>query len=442
MVPGNNLGSRRLIVPYPTGHSAPGLRALVLVTVAAMSCNAAAKPQRGGAPPAIRQEAHSPGLPLMSLHQAIADAWGRLPQRATFAAQQNVAGARDLAGSALLPYAPTASGSYVNDKIAGSNLNYITARAGVSTPIWLPGERTATQNAARAESLAVEGQAALAHLALAREVLRLATDAADAANALGIAGRRLTTYRALAKTLANRFAVGESAQSDSLAAEAEAANAEVGVAQAEGRLGLARVALAELTGSKAIPLLIAPTGPVVAADGSEHPQVAAATRQVEAARAQERLVYVQDRDDPELGVEGINEKQANARWDTRLSVTLKFHFATEARNAPRRALAQEAVTKAAVQLELTRRQVAAQVAQARLLYLASERASAAAERSAAGLEKRRGQIERAWQLGEMAFIELVRANALAFDAEAARDRARIGRVSAQLQLQIAGGRVP
>lgn len=401
----------------------------------------AAKPARKAA--ASQEAARSVVLPLVSLHQAIADAWARLPQRDTFAAQQNVAGARSLAGGALLPYAPTASGSYVDDKIAGSNYNYITSQLGISTPVWLPGEGTATQNAARAESLAVEGQAALAHLALAREVLRLAVDAADAASALAIAQRRLATDRSLAKTLANRFAVGESAQSDALAADAEAANAAVGVAQAEARLGSAQVALAELTGSEAIPMLIAPAGPVlVAADTGRHPQVAAAARQVEAAQAKARLVYIQDRDDPELGLEGINEKQAGTRWDTRFGVTLKFHFATEARNAPRRAVAQEAVTKAVVQLELTRRQVSAQIASARILLAASERAAGAAERSAAELEKRRGQIERAWQLGEMAFIELVRANALAFDAEAARDRARIGRASALLQLQIVGGIVP
>ena len=97
-----------------------------------------------------------------------------------------------------MPNAPTASGSYVNDKVAGSNYNYVTSQVGVSTPLWLPGEGTATQDAARAESVAIDGQIALAHLSLAREVLRLSGDAVDAANALAIAQRRLATNRALA----------------------------------------------------------------------------------------------------------------------------------------------------------------------------------------------------------------------------------------------------
>ena len=393
-------------------------------------------------PPARPVAARGTPLPLISLHQSIADAWARLPQRNNFAAQQNVAGARNLAGSALVPNAPTASGSYVNDKVAGSNYNYVTSQVGVSTPLWLPGEGTATQDAARAESVAIDGQIALAHLSLAREVLRLAADAADAVNALAIAQRRLATNRALAATLANRFAVGESAQSDALAADAEASSAVVYVAQAEARLGLARVALAELTGSEAIPMLMPAPALANAADGSEHPQVVAAAQQVEAARARARLVYLQDRDDPELGIEGINEKQPGTRWDTRFGVTLRFHFATEARNAPLRAVAQENLTRATVQLELTRRQVAAQITGAQIVLIASERAVTMADRSAAELEKRRGQIERAWRLGEMAFIELVRANALAYDAEAARDKARLGSTTAQLQLQIAEGVIP
>ena len=123
-------------------------------------------------------------------------------------------------------------------------------------------------------------------------------------------------------------------------------------------------------------------------------------------------------------------------------MTVTFHFATEARNAPRRAVAQEAVTNAAVQLEMARRRVAAAVAQGRVMLDAAERASVAAERGAAALEKRRGQIERAWRLGEMPFIELVRANALAFDAESARENARTGRAAAALQLRIAQGALP
>ena len=385
------------------------------------------------------------GQTATTLHQAIDAAWRRLPQRDVLKAQQDVAAAHDLAGSAFLPNAPTANGTYVDDKIAGSNQNYITTQVGVSTPIWLPGEGTATQNAARAQGVAIDAQTAMTHLDLARQVLRLATDAEAALNSRLIARRRLTTGEALAADLAHRFAVGESAQSDALAADAEAADARIGLAQADLKLEASRLALAELTGSRAIPLLadtVALPMPALAVALDAHPRVIAAARAVQAARAQARLVAIQDRDDPELGVEGINEKQPGTPWDTRFGVTLKFHFATEARNAPRRAAAEEVVTRALVQLELIRRQVAAQAELARATVLAADRASLAATQGVAVLEQRRGQIERAWRLGEMPLIELVRANALAFNAESARDKAHIDRVAAALDLEIAAGTMP
>ena len=395
--------------------------------------------------------------PAITLHDAIEAAWSRLPERNNLAARQGVAAAQYRSGGAIVPNAPTATGSHVNDRVAGSNYNYITTQVQISTPLWLPGEGTATQHAAEADGHAAEAAIAETHLALASQVIALVTRAALAANVRDVATRRLATDRSLATDLNNRFATGESSQSDALAAEAEAATATVSLAQSETELASAQIALATVTGSEALPSLelsglsvpglgIAGQGvPGPAAGASlidKHPRVAAAARAVEVALANQRLTLIQDRDDPEVGLEGINEKQPGSRWDTRFGVSLTFHFATEARNAPRRAAAEANVTQAEVQLVLARREVASAIDQAQATLAGSERARVAAERAASALEKRRGQIERAWRQGEMPFYEYVRANAQAFDAVAARDQARTARVAALLQLRLAEGFLP
>ncbi len=383
------------------------------------------------------------GTPAQSLHDAVASAWERLPQRRAFAARQASAGARYAAGGALLPNAPSINGSYVNDKAAGSNYNYITSQIELSTPVWLPGEGTATQSLAQADSAAAAAMAEAAHLALAAQVLDLAVQAALAANARDVALRRLTTDKALAGDLARRFRLGESSQSDFLAASAEAASAEAASQGAEAQLAAARLALAALTGTDAVPRLDLPVRAAAVTDPvAAHPRVVAAERSVAAAQANARLVRIANRDDPEVGLQGVNEKQPGSQWDTRVGVTLSFHFATEARNAPRRAEAEQAVTEAEVQLALARREVTATVKQAKAMLAGAEAGSAAAGRAAAELEQRRGQIERAWRLGEMPLIELVRANGLAFDAAFARDKARTDRDAALLQLRLAQGILP
>lgn len=174
-----------------------------------------------------------------------------------------------------------------------------------------------------------------------------------------------------------------------------------------------------------------------------HPRVAAARRTAEAAQSSLRLTRIENRDSPEVGLQGINEKQGGASpWNTRFGLVVRFPFATEARNAPRLAAAQAQLTAAEVQLVQAERQVAAELQQAVATLAGARQGSAAATRAAASLVTRRGQIEQAWRAGEMPLIEVVRANALAFDAELARDKARTQLLAAQQRVRIATGRVP
>jgi len=410
--------------------AAAGSARLLLVTALATTTALARMPQQ----PATQ-----------SFHDAVASAWARLPQRQDFAAQQGTASARYTAGGAVFPNAPSLNGSYINDKIAGSNYNYVTTQIELSTPIWLPGQGTATQNTAQADNIAIAAASEAAHLALASEVLDLATQATLAANARDVATRRLATARVLASELARRFRVGESSESDALAADADAAMASVTLTDADTRLGLARAALAVIVGTDMLPRLAvsgASTPVGMTAALARHPRIAAAERSLAAAQANARLVRIENRDAPEIGVQGINEKQPGSRWDTRFGVVLRLPFATDTRNAPRRAAAEQAMTQAAVQLALTQREVLAGVRQAEAVLAGAERGTVAAARAASELELRRGQIDRAWRMGEMPLVEVVRANAIAFDAGFARDKARTELSAARLRLQLAEGVLP
>lgn len=383
-------------------------------------------------------------MPRISLGDAVALAWARAPERPVFAARQQSAAVRARVGDALFPQAPTASGAYVNDKVAGSNYNYVTAQLQATTPLWLPGEGTATRRAGQAEGQQAAADEEAAHLLLAARVIELAGQAALAFNARAVAAQRLQTSRALAQDLLRRQQLGEGSQSDALAAQADADSAQMTLSTADAQLAGARGNLAALIGSPGLPAFEAgrepptPNGDPLA----RHPRVVAAEQAVAAARANERLVRIGNRDDPEFGVQGINEKQPGSRWDTRFGVVAVFHFATDARNAPRFAAAQQAITEAEAQLLLARRAVQAAVAEVEATLAGAEAAATAAERAAAALLLRRGQIERAWRLGEMPLIEVVRANVLSFDAAYTRDRARADAVAARLRLRLARGILP
>ena len=217
---------------------------------------------------------------------------------------------------------------------------------------------------------------------------------------------------------------------------------------AEAQLAGARVMLAAVVGNDRLPRLAVPA--TVASKRSDraadppagHPRIVAAERAVAAAQANARLVAIADREDPEIGLQGINEKQPGSRWDTRFGVVIRFPFATEARNAPLRAAAEQGITQAQVQLALARREVLSELRQSEAMLVGAEHGSIAANRAAEELERRRSQIERAWRLGEMPLIEMVRANALAFDAAYAAGKVRIDLDTARLRQLLAQGVLP
>ncbi len=394
-----------------------------------------------------------------TLHDAVAAVWARLPQLRTIEARQLVAAARYASGGALFPNAPTATGNFVDDKIIGSNYDYITSEVELSTPVWLPGEGTATQTAATAEGQAILADRDALHLAVAEKVLQLVEQAQDNMNSLAVATRREDVAASLAKSVRQRFSLGEAPETDALAADAEAANAEVSLDAVRAQAESALAAYGALTGFQRLPQLSAKavaatpcplaaamaSGEIAPADQAMlegNPRIVAARRAVDAARAKARLVRIEDRDNPEIGLQGIDEKQPGTRWDTRMAVIIRVPFASAARNAPRRAAAEQAVTEAEVQLELARRDVLSALCQSDAALSAVERAQLASVRAAASLDQRRGKIERAWRAGETPLVEVIRADAGAFDADLARDKASLSLAVLRLRAQLLRGTLP
>ena len=166
--------------------------------------------------------------------------------------------ARHLSGSAFFPDAPYLTGQYDNDQILGSNHDYKTTQAELGTPLWLPGEGTATERVANADAASVDAARRAAQLALAADVVDLATRARFALEARDVAARRLTTNTALARSTAQRFQVGEGSQSDSLAADAEASSASASLEEPQAALEAAVVTLAKVTGRNTVPTLDPP----------------------------------------------------------------------------------------------------------------------------------------------------------------------------------------
>ena len=104
-----------------------------------------------------------------TLHDYVEAASGRDPELAALLRRRQAIGAKQRAADAFLPGAPTFSGSYLTDQ-AIRDRSLREAQIGVSTPIWLPGEGTASRRLADMEYARSSPQAAVLKLKLAARV--------------------------------------------------------------------------------------------------------------------------------------------------------------------------------------------------------------------------------------------------------------------------------
>ena len=179
-----------------------------------------------------------------------------------------------------------------------------------------------------------------------------------------------------------------------------------------------------------------------AADLDRHPAVLAASRAVQSTDANLRLVRIGDRADPQVGVQVIRQRQFQAPWDTQYGVVFTLPFASRARNLPRVAAAESQRASAMADLERARRRVLVDVTRSWAQLAAARRAHGAALRAAQTLQSRSKEVERAWRLGEMPEIEVIRAQQLAFDAEATAARSDVLIDAATWRMAFAEGVLP
>ena len=176
---------------------------------------------------------------------------------------------------------------------------------------------------------------------------------------------------------------------------------------------------------------------------ASHPRLDDARGALELARANRALVDIQTRDSPEIGLIARRSRDyLGTVFNTKLGVEIKIPFSSEARNAPRQAMAQ-AEFKEAMALRLSaEREVAAELQKARLAYdnalaqrdLASERARTLIQQVALVSRGQRG--------GEVSFPDFIRARTLAHEAAAAKARAEVNVAKARGRLNQSLGMIP
>ena len=156
---------------------------------------------------------------------------------------------------------------------------------------------------------------------------------------------------------------------------------------------------------------------------------------VQLAQAELRLVQVQDRDSPEVGVFGRLERDSSQDPTNRLlGVRVRIPFATDARNEPRTTRAQAEYTRAIAEYQAAERQLRGTLDRLRPGIAAARQQLALAERRYEALNRQTALVERSYRVGETSFAELLRARLALYDADLARARGSVAVQKVQSQI--------
>lgn len=367
----------------------------------------------------------------ISLHQVLEHTIRRYPDTRLLDAKRLEIEARAKHARGVLPFAPALGFRNQNDVIT-SGRGEREWEADVELPFWLPGQRAAR------EAIAQDAQQGYTdsqdHLALQVAGLLRDTvwDIAMATDRSILAVRRHETALVLLSDVERRFKAGDLAKTDVMLAQNEAYQAETARLRADAEVKHAQFRYKLLTGLTSIPEHLTETKSVKTLD-EQHPSLRDAAQKVLVANDERNLVHIERRENPALFFSARSQRGA---FDNQTNESLGFKVRIPLDSATRSAplIASAEVNLAKNQSEAMRLRYALdtafheaehnlEVTQAELVVVARQQVNA---------QESLRLAKKSFALGESDLVNLLRVQALAYEAERALKQREI-----QLQWDIA-----
>ena len=375
------------------------------------------------------------------LREALDKAWARNAEANTLEARQAEIAAQRTAASSLFPDAPALELSNRSDRYT-DNRGQEELEAGVSLPLWLPGQQTArAEEVVAAEANLNQAMQAL-RLKLAGEVREALWATALAESQVVVVEHHLETTRKLEDDVERRVAAGDLAQTDLNLAQNDTLIVQAALLEAETRLFQVGQSYSILVGAPPIAaeqedVQLAPT------TLDDHPRLMAARSAIAYAQAQLHVANAARRDSPELTLSTRRERRDDADpYDQSIGIALRLPFATEARNRPLTASAETTLTQTQVQYEQMRRQLEVEIKQTEQGFQAAQQAltiSATQQRLTA---ENGVLLQKSFDFGELSLVLLLQAKNAAFTAEQAYTQQKITLALSKARLNQARGILP
>ncbi len=375
----------------------------------------------------------------LNLSDAVQAAWRLSPQARTLEAkrdemQAGLESARTwVAGSPVLGLSQR-SDRWTDRKGAKES------EVSISAPLWLPGHKAAREAVAQSNNEDLEAQIAVARLALAGEVRERLWTVAAARESLAEASDHQGHLEALTDEVMRRVKAGDLARSDGMLARQEVLAAQSAVANARAKEQEALMRYRVLTGQADIPST--PLEPLAAAVSSPHPRALAAIAGLQRSKAALKAADAIRSDPPTVGLLMRKDQGGSGDSSRTIGVVIQIPIGTSARNRPLEAAARTQSETAAAELSQADLLLQAESDLARQLLLAAQESWQRTSERVALAREHATLIEKAFRAGERGLADLLRAQALAHEADAAERQQKVAVGLAHARVNQALGIIP
>ncbi len=387
--------------------------------------------------------------PAPTLREALDAAWALAASQRSLPQRIAELDARVRATDAWAAGPSTVTLAHRTDLLSG-NSGLRELEAEVAVPLWNTRTRSASRAQIDADRALLERQVSAARLKLAGEVRELASLAALARAEQALATRKLAEATTLAQDVERRVRAGDVARVDSLQAQSVVQQANVSLVHAQGAIWRVQSQWQALTGLATVADAASDSAPpnstltiTLEAMKADHPAVAAATAQTQAARSRLQLAEADRRDPMELSVGStISQGGFGASAETSLRVAVKIPLGGDIRNGARIAAARAELNVAEAEGDAVTRQVNAELAVTRAEVVAARASEEALQARAKLSAEAQALYAKAYRLGESDLPTRLRAENERFEADLALGRARIEIQRAQSRLHQSLGWLP
>ncbi len=362
--------------------------------------------------------------PTLSLHDLIERTLTRYPDSLVLQAKQVEIEARSKHAKGILPNSPAIGFRNQNDSVM-SHRGEREWEAELEMSVWLPGQRAAREAIARDAAAGLIDAREVLHLQVAGMLRDSLWDLSMMMHQSTLAKSRHETALALLNDVEKRAKAGDLPRTDIMLAQNEAYQAETALLRAEAEVKHAKFRYKLLTGITNIPESFTELqSKAILAD--THPALKDAASKIKVADDERNLVQVEKRENPSLL---LNARTQRGAFDNQSNESVGFKvripFDTDVRSAPLLANAEMNYAKNQAESQHLRLMLESAFHEAEHNLEVTRAELEITTKQHANAQENLRLAKKAFALGESDLVNLLRVQALAYEAERAMKQRQI-----------------